>query len=65
MNNGVAAHVHNEDHQIDWEGAKVIWSAGILLEEESHRGHHDPPTQPTDHELGLWLELEQTMACIT
>ena len=24
MNNGVAAHVHNEDHQIDWEGAKVI-----------------------------------------
>ena len=24
MNNGVAAHVQNEDHQIDWEGAKVI-----------------------------------------
>ena len=24
MNNGVAAHVHNEDHWIDWEGAKVI-----------------------------------------
>ena len=24
VNNGVAAHVHNEDHQIDWEEAKVI-----------------------------------------
>ena len=24
MNNGVATHVHNEDHRIDWEGAKVI-----------------------------------------
>ena len=24
MNNGVGTHVHNEDHRIDWEGAKVI-----------------------------------------
>ena len=24
MNNGVAVHVHKEDHQIDWEGTRVV-----------------------------------------
>ena len=46
MNNGVAVHVHNEDHQIDWEGAKVIGQQESYWE-KSHRGYHDPPTQPT------------------
>ena len=47
----------------NWEQSKVIGQQEYYW--KSHRGHHDPLTQPTDYELGLWLELEETMACFT
>ena len=65
MNNGVAAHVHNEDHQIDWEEAKVIgqqefyWKRRVTEAILIHQ--HNQQTM----NFGLWLKLEQTMACIT
>ena len=43
VNNGVVAHVHKEDHQIDWEGTKVVrqqelyWKRRMMEAIQIHR----------------------------
>ena len=57
MNNGVAAHVHNEDHRIDWDRAKVIgqqefyWKRGVTQAIMIHQ--HNQQTMNLDCGLNL------------
>ena len=58
--NGIAVHVHQHDHHIDWESARVVENETFYWK----RRVMEAILSPQHHEPRLWPEPEQPMASV-